>query len=829
MKRLALLIGSEVGGLRGCDSDVALLADTLGGMGFQSRPLTGRAATRAGIIGAYRDLIEEAAEGDAVVVTYSGHGGRQRNKSQESGPAFWHYIVPTDINETTGGDFRGLLTEELRLLQLKLTMRTANVTTILDCCHSGRMSRRIGLIPRFWRGTWPAESIAARWSAADAGLREQVAAAGLGPEWLESNPRAVRVVACRTDESAYELELDPGKVNGVLTASLVEILRSLPSRVTWDELDPRLRRVVSERAPDQHPGVEGQAGSRFLFSLEEGQPDEAYPVVVSGESLELDGARFFGFEEGDTFLLRRAGEGAESPGLHAVVSGEPADRAVLRLEPPADRASLGRDVLAYPLRRSLGRRPVVIEPVGHPLHQDVVRVLMEEGQVWPVDKSALSIATVHLDGDGILLLDAEGSPLWTRARPANARTFGQLKQALATLASAANLRELAPADGERLETQVSMEVSDADGTVLEAGALVTGDHLNVSIRNNGAPSANVYVNLFDIGLAGSIASLSSAVDGVPVAGQETYRVADGAGIKLYWPDAENSPDPVPRDEPRPESYVAIVSDRAQDLRRLNTRRVRDVAAPTSTLQSLLDSVRSGVRDSRPNVSLQPVHFNVLRFDFLLDPGFLIDETRDLAKAYGKGDGATAPAEASIVLHDLVVSKTRPVFRTNVRVDALFTSGGDLGNGQPWRAWTRTFPRIGRGDHLPIESLLLYDGPVHRFLDVALWVSRDDGHAPSLGELIGTTLSIPSVGGAIATLMTLAGAAAIAGPVGAGVAAVGILVAAAGRVIRAATPRSIGLYCTTLLPDEGFDRGRRPASGVTTAQGFGFAYEVRTGR
>jgi hypothetical protein len=817
MARRALVIGSEVGGLAGCDSDVTILGDAFAAMGFSLRRLTGDSATRAGMIAAYQELIAEAGPGDAVVVTYSGHGGRQRNLDPGLGPAFWQYLVPTDIEKSNHGDFRGLLAEELRLLQLQLTLHTANVTTILDCCHSGRMSRRIGLVPRFWKGSWPVGAVAERWAAADAALRQAVRDADLGPEWLEDNPRAVRVVACRADESAFELAMESGGIHGALTVALVEIFSNLPTAATWDEVAPRLRRLVAECAPEQHPGVEGGLGHRVVFELHEGTSGVAYPVVVSAAGLELEGARFFGFEEGDSFLLRPSESGPDGAGLGARVTGDSGGRAVLQLDGDAGSGTMAQDMLAYPVRRRLGRRPVVVEPADHRLRRDVVAALTAEPHVRVVDDPTRCLAIIRLVGDdsedshdsdsGLLLLDGDRSPLWIRPRPVNAATLGQLNQALAILASAARLRELAPTDAERLPTPVSMQVHEPDGTMLEPGALVAGDCLKIAIRNDGPSSSTVYVNLFDIGLAGTIGPLSVAVDGVPVVGQETYRVGDGAGVSVHWPDPQHSPDPVPRDEPRPESYVAIVSDRPQDLRRLKTRGVLG-DPPTSSLQRLFDTVRSGTRDSSPNPYVQPVRFSVLRFDFLLDPGFLIDDS-DSPAGQALDDQAAAaavpsPSHLGVVLDKLIVGSSGAIFGTDVRLDALFSTSGGVDQATPWQAWTGRFPRLADGDELALESPVLYDGPVWRFLDIALWMSRDDRDGPDLAELLGRALST-----------------APPGPPGPRRSLVHI----ASRLLRAEMPRSVGLFHTTLRPPEGFKPGRRPAAGVTSIRDFGFAYRV----
>ena len=128
-------------------SDVEVVDDALRGLGFTTTRCIERDATYDGIVSQYRGLIEDTASGDAAVVYYSGHGGRQRNASASddpTAPAWLQYLVPTDVEDRADGRFHAVLAQELSLLQRQLTDKTPNVTTILDCCHSARMSRSPG-------------------------------------------------------------------------------------------------------------------------------------------------------------------------------------------------------------------------------------------------------------------------------------------------------------------------------------------------------------------------------------------------------------------------------------------------------------------------------------------------------------------------------------------------------------------------------------------------------------------------------------------------------------------------------------------------------------
>jgi hypothetical protein len=76
-------------------------------------------------------------------------GGATARAGQDPAlPAWLQFIVPTDRDAPAGGGFAGILAEELGVLQHRLTEATHNVTNILDWCHSARMFRSPGVVPR---------------------------------------------------------------------------------------------------------------------------------------------------------------------------------------------------------------------------------------------------------------------------------------------------------------------------------------------------------------------------------------------------------------------------------------------------------------------------------------------------------------------------------------------------------------------------------------------------------------------------------------------------------------------------------------------------------
>jgi hypothetical protein len=216
-----------------------------------------------------------------------------------------------------------------------------------------------------------------------------------------------------------------------------------------------------------------------------------------------------------------------------------------------------------------------------------------------------------------------------------------------------------------------------------------------------------------------------------------------------------------------------------------------------------------------------LRYRVHRFEFLLDPGFQVDDSKVVQLA---GSSRGSRVNVAVRLLDLVVRRNRAMFSTNVRLDAVFITGDSSAEGNRMVARTWTFPRVGDGDRLAAEELVLYAGPVQDFLDMALWVSRANQDNPNLPELIGMSLQeqAPQAAGS-KLLSAVAGADRFV--VTAGISTIGTVVESVGRVLRHAVNRSIGLYRTTLLAPDGFAAGRRPASGLRETQDMAFAYDV----
>ena len=830
--RRALLIGSQTGGLTGVEADVAVMDEVLKPLGFTTVHVTGHDATADGIVAAYRSLIEDTGADDAALVYYSGHGGRVRNPSP-GGPTWLQFIVPTDFDDRSRERVRCVLAEELSALQLELTQRTTNVTTILDCCHAARMSRDALLIPRAIDGLGlPVNDLERRWRK----LRED----GPHSTGADSNPDAVRVVACAPDQSAYELpSATLGDQHGAFTAALVGVLRGAdPATLTWRDVLDVVRGAVLDVAP-QRPEVEGSVADRLLFSMQTRSAEGVRPVRMERGTALLDSAALFGLAVGDTYTLVAPGGDVAAPLARATIEKIVVGRAVLLLDGTTP-SELPQGTTAWPLEVALGARPVAVLPADSPRRHAMVAELTRSAQVRIVDDPAGTLATVRLDDTAVQVYDALGAPLYTAA---TARPPLTVAADVRMLARATHLRELASGRGpEMLPADVEVAwvrllPAGEEEPLADGAHLFVGDRLMARLANTGGQKR--FVGVVDVGVAGAVSILSdSEPDGVtlePGEGYELGRDWFGAeGIELGWPDG------LPTDVPRAESVVTIVADAKIDgLSRLQQRGVvaRSAARGTgTTLRRLVDDLATGRRDSvRPAGAAPALRYRVERFEFVLhpvprpdaveEPPFEVDERPDPSFRLVTPRGAQPPGRIAVRLTDMVVHRNRALFTSDVRVEALVVTAGTADGGPPFHAETAPFPRVRDGDRLSFDDLIVYEGPVDRFLDLRVWVSRNDSPDVGLAELLAAETANPEVAAAVATLAGLAVAAPAAGLVAGSIAAVAMLVRTAARAIERVNGRSIGVYRTSLLPHQRFGVGRHPAQGLIRAQDMSFAFEV----
>lgn len=601
MRYRALLIGAPLDDLEGVRNDVAAMEAVLVGRGFDVARRVGAAATRAGILAAYDELISATRPGDGVVVYYSGHGGHALPLTDDLRTL--QFIAPVDYRQTKPDDFRGIASDELSALLTRLTERTGNATVILDCCHAGRMSRDPSLHTRALLEPASYDVVRAHIDR----LRIRSAASRSRP--------AVRIVACGPGELAYEYRGRAGQRIGMLTEALVDALTEAgDTRITWAALMDRVRRRVLELAPTQRPEVEGPS-RRFVFDVAEDDAVSALRVVVvDGGRGRLENAALFGVRPGDEFLVLPPGSTGDDR-RDAVAELLVEDVGALHAEGPLtfwpgrDRVPLG--ARAYRSTTSAAAFPVLI-PGGDPRADELVRAVSSCASLRVAGPDERWRAALRVGAGGELTV-------WDRLGPLHAPgTAAAAIRDLRALAQAAALLQASATNDWPLGAEVAVQWGTLRrGTrrqLPRSGAGVrVGEHVFIDVRNNGF--ADVFVSLVDIGVAGRISVLtqdSSSGVVVPPGGRHAF------GATIGWPDG------IDVTTPRPETVLVFVTAHPHDVSALEQDGVHHRSRrPKSTpLERQLGRVvRIDRRIAEPELELRGPRdgYDVHRVEFELDP------------------------------------------------------------------------------------------------------------------------------------------------------------------------------------------------------------------
>jgi len=236
-------------------------------------------ATGAQIRQALQALAEQTQAGDTVLIYYSGHGSQWPDLNGDEPDGFDESIVPYDARDPQvptppHGD---ILDDELHTYLAQIAGRTANLTAILDCCHSasGTRADEAGLVRELpynlplQASNQPAP--AAQAAAAAASPRPTLPARTAQTDQLTY----VTLAACQADERAYESALAAGDALwpeeqpligqsvGLFTYYLARALRHGPT-ATYQDILTFLQDQVTMRRATQHPAGEGPLSRQVL-------------------------------------------------------------------------------------------------------------------------------------------------------------------------------------------------------------------------------------------------------------------------------------------------------------------------------------------------------------------------------------------------------------------------------------------------------------------------------------------------------------------------------------------------------------------------------------
>jgi hypothetical protein len=260
MAKTALCVGINdypgfVNDLSGCLNDANDWAETLERRGYGVRRLLDQAATKSAVVAALTRLVGEAAPGDSLVFTWSGHGSWLPDDDGDEADHRDETLCPHDVDRG-----RNLTDDELAEI-FGRKPEEARLYFIADSCHSGSVSRfapplrpagapgaherRVRFLPP---GSFPRDDAHAA----------RIRACASRPIARQKYP-ALLIAACSDAEYSYD-DWFAGRANGAFTYTALRTLASNPS--TPSEWMSLIRRALPTPEHPQTPRLFGSAEAR---------------------------------------------------------------------------------------------------------------------------------------------------------------------------------------------------------------------------------------------------------------------------------------------------------------------------------------------------------------------------------------------------------------------------------------------------------------------------------------------------------------------------------------------------------------------------------------
>ena len=140
MAKTALCVGindyqGAANDLRGCVNDAADWTKALKARGYSVTSLRDKKATKAAMVAALTKLVADAASGDSIVFTYSGHGSFVPDLDRDEPDGVDEVLCPWDIVQ------QHFITDDELYDIFAQRERGVAITFIADSCFSGDVAR----------------------------------------------------------------------------------------------------------------------------------------------------------------------------------------------------------------------------------------------------------------------------------------------------------------------------------------------------------------------------------------------------------------------------------------------------------------------------------------------------------------------------------------------------------------------------------------------------------------------------------------------------------------------------------------------------------------
>jgi len=230
--------------------------------------LFNNAASRTGIINKINALLDGSNPGDVAFIYYAGHGSQVPNSlSQKENDKKDESMVPSDTWKPGVKDIRD---KELAVIYNKFIDKGVKLTVIMDCCHSGSLSRGPGDPGRFRFIADP------NYDARD----------NSQPAVPENRPEGIFLImsAAQDNEFAQEQRDENNMPHGAFTLAFIQALNQQSVDASALNLFTSVRAILKSNGRKQEPvlGASEARQQQTLFGLTKGSVPDKNRVAISG-------------------------------------------------------------------------------------------------------------------------------------------------------------------------------------------------------------------------------------------------------------------------------------------------------------------------------------------------------------------------------------------------------------------------------------------------------------------------------------------------------------------------------------------------------------------
>lgn len=237
--------------LAGCVNDARDWAEELTRRGFEVSQMIDSEATKAAMEEGIRTLVSSAADGDSIMITYSGHGTWMPDQDGDEPDRRDEALCPYDLTSA------GPLVDDRMYEIFSDRKQGARVVLISDSCHSGslaRVSKPLGEQTSRIRYL-PPEVFISR------ALRPAAERAASAPFRGASRTSALVMAGCQDTEYSYDANFG-GRPNGAFTYVALRALKDLKDGSSYADWMKAIREKLPSQDYPQTPRLDATSAQR---------------------------------------------------------------------------------------------------------------------------------------------------------------------------------------------------------------------------------------------------------------------------------------------------------------------------------------------------------------------------------------------------------------------------------------------------------------------------------------------------------------------------------------------------------------------------------------